>query len=122
MANETQKDPRKNFAPRFLPWLLGAAMFAVFGLTLNRWINLANLGQVANLSGYVWQPQLYSPLMWLATYPVRWLAPAHIPLALNIFSALCGALTWRCWRGRSHSCRMIARTPSGSGNAAILLF
>ncbi len=93
MANETQKDPRKNFAPRFLPWLLGAAMFAVFGLTLNRWINLANLGQVANLSGYVWQPQLYSPLMWLATYPVRWLAPAHIPLALNIFSALCGALT-----------------------------
>lgn len=93
MANETQKDPRKNFAPRYLPWLLGAAMFTVFELTLNRWINLSNLGQVASLSGFDWHPQLYSPLMWLATYPVHWLAPAHIPVALNFFSALCGALT-----------------------------
>jgi tetratricopeptide (TPR) repeat protein len=93
MATETQKDPRKNFVPRWLPWLLGLGMFTVFSLTLNRWINLANLGQVAALSGYVWQPQLYSPLMWLATYPIRWLAPAHIPVALNFFAALCGAVT-----------------------------
>ena len=93
MANETQKDPRKNFVPRYLPWLLGAAMFGVFWLTLNRWINLFNLGEVATISGYTWQPQLYNPLMWLVTLPFQSLSPAHVPLALNLFSALCGALT-----------------------------
>jgi tetratricopeptide (TPR) repeat protein len=93
MANETQKDPRTIFPLRFLPWLLGVAMFAAFAVTLNRWINLTNIGQVATISGYVWQPQLYTPLMWLATYPFHWLAPAHVPLALNFFSAACGALT-----------------------------
>ncbi len=93
MANNTQTDPRNNFVPRRLPWLLGAAMFAVFLLTLNHWVTSVNLGQVSAISGFVWQPQCYSPLMWLATYPFRWLSPGHVPLALNFFAALCGALT-----------------------------
>ena len=93
MAKENQTDPRENFALRFLPWLVGAVMLLVYGFTLNRWVNLQNLGQVATLSGWVWQPQLYCPLQFLFTYPLRWLPAAQIPLALNLFSAVCGAAT-----------------------------
>lgn len=91
MLKDNKNDPKGNFAPRILPWLLGALMFLVYFFTLNRWVNLQNLGHVANLSGWVWQPQLYCPLQFLFTYPIRWLPAAHIPLALNLFSALCGA-------------------------------
>ena len=68
-------------------------MFLVYCITLNRWVNLQNLGQVANISGWMWQPQIYCPLQFLFTYPLRWLPATEIPLALNIFSALCGAAT-----------------------------
>ncbi len=93
MLKDNATDPKKNFVPRSLPWLLGALMFVVYYFTLNRWVNLQNLGHAANLSGWIWQPQLYCPLQFLFTYPIRWLSPAHIPLALNLFSALCGAAT-----------------------------
>jgi hypothetical protein len=42
MANKRQTDPRKNFTPRILPWLLAAAIFAVYWLTLNHWVSLFN--------------------------------------------------------------------------------
>jgi tetratricopeptide (TPR) repeat protein len=93
MANETQKDPRNGFVPRILPWLLGAVMLAVYAFTLNHWVTLLNLDQVATVSGMVWRPQFFTPLTFLATLPFRWLPAAHIPGALNIFSTLCGAAT-----------------------------
>ena len=93
MPKETLKDPRLNFVPRFLPWLLGIAMFVFYWFTLNRWINLMNLGAVAQQSGLSWQPQMYSPLTYLVTLPIRWLSPASVPFALNVFSALCAALS-----------------------------
>ena len=93
MPFENPTDPRKNFVPRVLPWLLGTAMLIVYGITLNRWVNLQNLGQVATVSGWVWQPQINGPLQFLITYPLRWLPTAQIPLALNLFSALCTAAT-----------------------------
>jgi tetratricopeptide (TPR) repeat protein len=93
MPKENQTDPRKTFAPRLLPWLLGVAMLLVYGLTLNPWVTLANLMPVAKVSGFIWQPEFYSPLMFLATYPFRWLPAAEIPIALNIFSAVCAAAT-----------------------------
>jgi tetratricopeptide (TPR) repeat protein len=91
MPNEDQFDPRKAFVPRFLPWLLGATMFVVYLLTLNHWVTLINLSQVALVSGWVWQPNIFGPLTFLGTLPFRWLPAADIPLALNVFSALCAA-------------------------------
>jgi tetratricopeptide (TPR) repeat protein len=93
MPKESKSDPRKNFVPRYMPWLLGGVMFAVYWVTLNHWVTLANLAQVATVSGFVWQAQLFNPLTYLATLPFRWLPAAHIPLALNVFSAVCGAAT-----------------------------
>jgi tetratricopeptide (TPR) repeat protein len=93
MANEKRIDPRRKFVPRILPWLLAAAAFIVYWLTLNRWVSLFNLGMVAKTSGWVWQPDFYAPLFFLLTYPFRWLPVAQIPVALNLFSVVCAALT-----------------------------
>jgi tetratricopeptide (TPR) repeat protein len=92
MPKDIQKDPRKNFVPRFLPWLLGAAMFAVYFFTINPWLSLMNLFPVAQVAGYIWYPQIYGPLTWLATLPFHALPAAKIPLALNLFTAFCSAL------------------------------
>ncbi|HEY4952335.1 MAG TPA: hypothetical protein VII71_03010, partial [Verrucomicrobiae bacterium] len=79
--------------PRFLPWLLAVAAFAVYGFTLNRWVSLFNLGEVAKISGWSWQPEFLSPFLFLVTYPFHWLPTAQIPVALNLFSAGCAAVT-----------------------------
>jgi tetratricopeptide (TPR) repeat protein len=92
MSDEFNKDPRRNFVPRFLPWLLGAAMFALYWFTVNHWVSLLNIGAVAQTTGLTWQPQMLNPLAYLATLPLRWLAPASVPLALNLFAAACAAL------------------------------
>jgi tetratricopeptide (TPR) repeat protein len=107
MATEKRIDPRKNFVPRFLPWLLAAAAFAAYWLTLNHWVSLFPLSIVslyppvyldsltvtAKTAGWTWQPEFYQPVFFAVTWPFRRLSAAQIPLALNIFSAVCAALT-----------------------------
>ena len=93
MTTEHEVGSEKKFVPAFLPWLVAAGALAVYLVTLNRWVSLGSLQQVARVSGWTWQPELYGPVFWLLTYPIRWL-PAHtIPLALNLFAATCGGLT-----------------------------
>jgi len=93
MPKPNQSDSGKNFVPRFLPWLLGGVMLVVYWLTLNHWVTLQNVGQVATVSGFVWHPQISNPLTFLVTLPFSWLPAAKVPLLLNIFSAFCGAAT-----------------------------
>jgi len=93
MAREKRSDPLKTFAPRYLPWLLAAAAFAVYWLTLDRWVSQFNLGTVVQVSGWDWHPQFLNPLLFLVTVPFRSLPVAQIPFALNLFSAVCAALT-----------------------------
>src|SRR6202142_1940534 len=93
MTTQTRTDPRKIFVPRFLPWLLALASFTLYWFTLNRWVSPFNLSNVADVSGWIWQPEISSPISFLITYPLRWLPAAQIPLALNLFSAVCAALT-----------------------------
>ncbi|MGH7951452.1 MAG: tetratricopeptide repeat protein [Limisphaerales bacterium] len=90
---ENRIDPRKNFVPRVLPWLLAAAAFVIYCITLNRWVSLLNLAVVAKISGWTWQPEVLNPISFLVTFPFRWLPTAAIPIALNLFSALCAAVT-----------------------------
>src|SRR5580693_2401465 len=92
MPKENQTDPRKNFVPRFLPWLLGAIMLVIYWSTLNRWVTVLNVEAVSKASGLTWQPQVYNPLLYLVMLPFHWLAPAKIPVALNLFSAVCASL------------------------------
>jgi tetratricopeptide (TPR) repeat protein len=93
MPNEKQIDPRNQFVPRFLPWLLGGAMLVVYVLTLNPWVTLQNIFQVALVSDWSWQPRIVHPLIYLATLPLRLAPAAHLPWLLNLFSAVCAAAT-----------------------------
>jgi tetratricopeptide (TPR) repeat protein len=93
MTTQTRTDPRKHFAPRFLPWLLTVAAFAFYWFTLNRWVSPFNLQAVAKISGWTWQPEIVSPILFLVTQPFRWLPAPQISIALNMFSAACAALT-----------------------------
>src|SRR5207245_740216 len=65
MATRNQTDPRKNFVPKILPWLLAAAVFGIYALTLNRWVSLFNYLAVAKLSGWTWQPEVFNPLFFI---------------------------------------------------------
>jgi tetratricopeptide (TPR) repeat protein len=93
MTTEPEVNPEKKFAPVFLPWLVAAGALAIYLATLNHWVSLSSLPQVARVSGWTWQPELSGPLLWLITYPFRWLPARMIPLALNLFTAVCAALS-----------------------------
>jgi tetratricopeptide (TPR) repeat protein len=71
---------------------MGAA-FVFYCFTLNRWVSPFNLGYVAQISGWTWKPEIANPILFLVTCPFRWLPAPQIPLALNVFSAVCAALT-----------------------------
>jgi len=92
MITDVQTDPRRGFVPRLLPWLLAAVALVVYLMTLNYWVSLLNLTAVARTSRWMWQPQILNPVSFVVTFPLRWLPAAQIPLALNLFSAVCAAL------------------------------
>jgi hypothetical protein len=93
MARALEARPEKKFVRVILPWVVAVGGLVIYTATLNHWALPRNLTQVARLCGWGWQTEVYFPLNWLLTQPLR-LLPAHIvPLALNIFSLLCAVLT-----------------------------
>jgi tetratricopeptide (TPR) repeat protein len=93
MTTEHEVSPEKKFVAAFLPWLVATGALTIYLLTLNRWVSFGSLQQVARASGWTWQPELSGPLFWLVTYPFRWLPARTIPLALNLFAAVCAAVS-----------------------------
>jgi tetratricopeptide (TPR) repeat protein len=93
MTSEREVSPEKTFVPALLPWLVAAGALVIYLITLNRWVSLSSLRQVAMVSGWTWGPELHGPLFWLVTFPFRWLPAPLIPLALNLFAAVCAALS-----------------------------
>jgi tetratricopeptide (TPR) repeat protein len=93
MTTEREASPEKKFVPAILPWLVAAGAAVVYFVTLNSWVSLNSLQYVAKVSGWTWQPELNGPAFWLVTYPFRWLPARAIPLALNLFTAICAAVT-----------------------------
>ena len=93
MITDAQTDPRRGFVPRFLPWLLAAVALVVYLLSLSYGVSLLNLTAVARASGWMWQPEVFNPVSVVVAYPFHWLPATQIPLGLNLFSAVCAALT-----------------------------
>jgi tetratricopeptide (TPR) repeat protein len=91
MAQEARAE--KKFVPCILPWLVAAGALSLYLITLNHWVSFSSLGPVAQVSGWVWSPPVTEPLFWLIVFPFRWLPITLIPIALNVFSAVCAALT-----------------------------
>lgn len=92
MIMDSESDDGRQLVRRTLPWAVAAVALAVYVFTLNRWVSLLNLPQVSSLAGWTWQPDLFHPVYFLVTFPLRWLPDKAIPLALNLFSAVCAAL------------------------------
>jgi tetratricopeptide (TPR) repeat protein len=93
MAKELEARPEKKFVRNILPWVIAAGGLVIYLTTLNHWVSIGNLERVARLARWTWQPELYSPLEWLVTYPLHWLPPRLLPISLNLFTAICAALT-----------------------------
>lgn len=115
---------RSGFLPGWTgAWLAAAGALLLYLVTLNHWVSFGSLTQVAKLSGWTWQVELSAPLYLTVTYPLRWL-PAHlIPLALNLFAAVCGtlvlALLYRCVCLLPHD-RTVAQRERERGEFALL--
>lgn len=92
MTMEPERSRTRSFAA-LLPWIIAGAALVLYGLTLSHWVNFQNLPHVAKLSGWTWQPERSAPVYWALTFPLGWLPPSVIPLALNILAAVLGALT-----------------------------
>ena len=83
-----------------LPWIIAGGAFLIYLATLNHWVTFSSIPNVARVSGWNWQPEIWpftqpqpAPVYWLLTYPFRWLPVSTIPVALNLLSVLLAALS-----------------------------
>ncbi len=89
MTTRTDAGAEKSFVSALLPWIVAAAVAVIYLLTLNHWLSFKNLQPVARLTGHMWTPEVYLPLFTLVTSSFRWLPASWMPLAMNLFSAVC---------------------------------
>jgi tetratricopeptide (TPR) repeat protein len=61
--------------------------------TLSHWLTLSSLPVAAEISGWRWQVMVEQPVLFLLTWPLRWLPATWTPLGLNVFAAGCASLT-----------------------------
>jgi tetratricopeptide (TPR) repeat protein len=92
MTTETTVGPGKRFVTSVLPWIIAGAALLVYVLTLNPWVNFNSLSTTSRIAGLTWQPTLTAPIFWLVTLPFSVLPASVVPIALNLFSAICAAL------------------------------
>ena len=90
---ETLPQPERRFVQAGLPWVIAAASLVLYCATLNRWLTLNSLPVAAEVNGWYGQPMLYQPVLFLLTWPLKWLPASWAALGLNLFTALCASLT-----------------------------
>ncbi len=76
-----------------LPHFVALAALLFYGLTLSWGTTWNSLPLAAKLAGWDWIPMTNEPVTWLLTLPLSWLPTGWIPGGLNLFFAVCGALT-----------------------------
>lgn len=82
----------KRFATTTLPWLIGAGALVIYLVTMSKTVTFSSAGLVASVAGWDWHTNLHRPLLMFVLFPFRFLPESSIPLALNIFNAVLGAL------------------------------
>jgi len=78
---------------RRLPLLAALTAFVLYAITLSHGVTMNSLALAAKVTGWDWVPMVGRPLFWLLTLPLRLLPAAWVPLGLNFFSTITGALT-----------------------------
>jgi predicted Zn-dependent protease len=81
-------------------WLVVLGALIVYGITLNHWVTLKSLPLMARVTGWDWHPAPLdwrptdvAPLFLLLTFPIRMFPVTWEPFLLNLFAAVCGALS-----------------------------
>lgn len=99
MTNGRTTKQNRHYTQAWLPWLLGLGVLALYLLTLNRnlsflpdWAMVQQLPMGIRASGWYFGAEFLAPVYYAATYPLRWLPAPYIPIAVNLFSAVCAAL------------------------------
>ena len=78
---------------RRFPFQVTLGALLLYGLTLSHGVTLNSLAFTAKIAGWDWRPLASHPLLWLLTLPMRLLPAAWVAVVLNLFSAVCGAVT-----------------------------
>jgi tetratricopeptide (TPR) repeat protein len=92
MTTQTDVRARKSFVSARLPWIVAAIGVVVYLLTLNPWLTPYNLQAYSRATHQEWFTEIYLPVFHLVTSPFRWLPETWVPVALNVFSAVCAAV------------------------------
>ena len=77
MTMQNELGSEKKFVCSLLPWLVAAVALVVYLLTLNHWLSFSSMDNAARIAGHSWSPELYGPLYYLVTFPLRWLPAAN---------------------------------------------
>lgn len=100
MTDEEKINPPQKRPIVLLPWLVILGALLLYGFTLNHWVTFGSLPLMSRITGWDWHPfplpwrvSPVAPLFLVLTCPVRLLPVAAQPVALNIFAAVCAALT-----------------------------
>ena len=93
MEAAEQHSSRGGFVQRRLPWIITGAALLVYILTMSRWISPNGLPALVKAAGWSWQPVFVAPVHFILTYPIRWLPIDAQVIGLNLFAAICAALT-----------------------------
>lgn len=80
------------FVQRRLPWIIAAATFVLYAFTLSHHVSVAGINTLSRVAGWEWRSNVTAPLHVLLTMPFSWLPAGTQLIALNLFSAACGAL------------------------------
>jgi tetratricopeptide (TPR) repeat protein len=89
----SSKPNSSDFARTKLPWVAAGALFLIYLVTLNRWVSIRSLPVVSKVTGWDWTLPTQFPLFYTLTFPFRILPVGIQPIALNLFAAICAALT-----------------------------
>lgn len=90
---QNTREAKSSSVPAWLPWAVAAVLLGVYAWTLHRWLSLASLAPVAKIAGWDWVTPHRAPLLYLVTFPFRWLPASALPVCMNAFAAGCAFLS-----------------------------
>lgn len=92
MTTQTEAGAAKSFTTARLPWIVAALAAVVYLFTLNPWVSPASFQALATVTGETWHGNATVPAFNLVISPLRWLPVAWVPMAFNVFSAVCAVI------------------------------